>query len=89
MQTQEIVIRNRLGLHARAAARIVMLAGKFRSTVVLVANGKRADARSLLAVMILAASMGTRVNIETSGPNEVEAMTAVASLIDSRFGEMR
>ena len=89
MQKQEIIIRNRLGLHARAAARITILAQKFTSTVILVANGKRANARSLVAVMILAAGMGTRVYIETSGPDEVEAMTAVTRLIDGRFGEMK
>ena len=87
MQQQEIVIQNRYGLHARAAARITSMAKKFSSSIVLIANGKRANARSLVAVMILAASVGTRVYIETSGPDEVEALHAVARLIDSRFGE--
>jgi phosphocarrier protein len=86
MQQQEIVVRSKFGLHARASARITILAQSFKSTVVLVANGRRANARSLVAVMILAASMGTRVYIETSGPDEVEALAAVARLIDSRFG---
>jgi phosphocarrier protein HPr len=51
------------------------------------ANGKRANARSLVAVMVLAASMGTRVAIETAGPDEAEAMKAVARMFDNRFGE--
>ena len=87
MQQQEIVVRSKFGLHARASARITILAQSFRSTVVLVANGRRANARSLVAVMILAASMGTRVYIETSGPDEVEALAAVARLFDDRVGE--
>ena len=85
MQQQEIIVRSKFGLHARASARITILAQSFKSTVVLIANGKRANARSLVAVMILAASMGTRVYIETSGPDEVEALDAVARLIDSRY----
>jgi len=88
MQQNEIIIKNRYGLHARAAARLTILATQFSSTtVVLVANGKRANARSLVAVMILAAGMGSRVYIETAGPDEVEAMTAVTRLIDGGFGE--
>jgi phosphocarrier protein HPr len=87
MQQQEIVVRSKFGLHARVAARITLIAQKFHSNIVLRANGKRANARSLVAVMILAAGMGTRVYIETSGPDEVEALTAVARLIDDRFGE--
>jgi len=87
MQQNEITIKNRYGLHARAAARLTILATQFSSTVVLVANGRRANARSLVAVMILAAGMGSRVYIETAGPDEVEAMTAVTRLIDGGFGE--
>ena len=89
MQQQELVIRNSHGLHARAAARVTLIAQKFTSSVVLIANGKRANARSLVAVMILAAGMGTRIYIETSGPDEIEAMAAVARLIDNRFDEPR
>ena len=89
MQQQELVVRNQHGLHARAAARVTLIAQKFHSTVVLVANGKRANARSLVAVMILAAGVGTRIYIETSGPDEVEAMAAVSRLIDNRFDEPR
>ena len=86
MQQQEVVVRNQLGLHARAAARLTVLASNFASSVVLVSNGRRANARSLVAVMVLAAGVGARVLIETSGPDEVEAMRAIARLIDARFG---
>jgi len=81
VQQREVVVRNKFGLHSRVAVRIATLARSFSSRVVLVANGRRADARSLVAVMVLAASMGTSIYIETSGPDEVEAMTAVARLI--------
>jgi phosphocarrier protein HPr len=87
MLKQEVVVRNPLGLHARAAARLTMLTARFNSSVILMANGKRANARSLVAVMVLAASMGTRVAIETAGPDEAEAMKAVARMFDNRFGE--
>jgi phosphocarrier protein HPr len=87
MLKQEVVVRNPLGLHTRAAARLTQLAAKFNSSVVLKANGRKANARSLVAVLILAASMGTRVSIETAGSDEAEAMNAVARLFDSRFGE--
>lgn len=82
MQKKELVVRHAYGLHARVAARITKVAKAFQSSVVLVANGKRANARSLVAVMILAAGMGTRVYIEASGPDEAEALTAVARLIE-------
>lgn len=87
MLKYEVVVRSPLGLHARAAARLTMLTARFNASVVLKANGRKANARSLVAVMILAASMGTRVSIETAGPDEVEAMKAVARLLDNRFGE--
>ena len=87
MQTRDIGITNRLGLHARAAAQIVRLALQFRCTVSLVVNGRRASARSMLAVMMLAASVGSTVRLETSGPDEAAAMTAMVRLIGEGFGE--
>lgn len=87
MIKHEVVVRNKLGLHARAAARVTQLASKFNATVTLMANGKRANARSLVAVMILAASVGTRISIESTGPDEFEAMTAISRLIDGGMGE--
>jgi phosphocarrier protein HPr len=87
MQTREIKITNRLGLHARAAAKIVKLAARFHCRVWVVFDGRRANARSMLAVMMLAATMGSTIRLETSGPDEALAMTAMCRLIGERFGE--
>jgi phosphocarrier protein len=87
MQQRELTIMNRLGLHARAAVKLVSLSSKYVSRVVIVANGRRADARHLIAILLLSANMGARVSIETSGPDEVQAMTAVTRLISNGFGE--
>jgi len=87
MQTREIKITNRLGLHARASAQIVRLASQFRCNVSLVCKGQRASARSMLAVMMLAATMGSTIRLETNGPDESAAMSAMVQLIVDRFGE--
>lgn len=87
MQIRNIPIINRLGLHARACARIVHIASRFRSNVSLVVKGKRASARNIVAVMLLTASVGTTVRIEVDGPDEVEAMREVAALFHDGFGE--
>ncbi len=87
MQTHSVSIINRLGLHARACARIVQIASRFRSNVSLVVKGKRASARNIMAVMLLTASVGTTVRIEVDGPDEVEAMREVAALFHDGFGE--
>lgn len=87
MQTHNVAIINRLGLHARACARIVKIASRFSSSVSLVVKGKRASARNIVAVMLLTASVGTTVRIEVDGPDEVEAMREVAALFHDGFGE--
>ena len=87
MQARELTIMNRLGLHARAAVKLVSLSSKYASRIIVVANGRRADARHMIAVLLLSASMGTKVSIEVSGPDEVAAMTAVTRLISNGFGE--
>jgi phosphocarrier protein len=87
MQHRELTIMNRLGLHARAAVKLVSLSSKYVSRVVLVVNGRRADARHLMAILLLSAGMGAKVSIEVSGPDEVAAMTAVTRLISNGFGE--
>jgi phosphocarrier protein HPr len=87
MQEREITIMNRLGLHARAAAKLVTLSTKYVSSIVIVVNGRRANARHMIAVLVLSAGMGARVSIQTSGPDEIEAMTAVTRLISGGFGE--
>jgi phosphocarrier protein len=87
MQEREMTIINRLGLHARAAVKLVSLSSKYASRIVVVANGRRADARHMIAVLLLSAGMGTKVSIEVTGPDELAAMTAVTRLISNGFGE--
>ena len=87
MQTRLVAITNPLGLHARACARIVHIASRFRSNVSLVVKGKRASARNIVAVMLLTASVGTTVRLEIDGPDEAEAMRAIAALFHDGFGE--
>ena len=89
MQTCNIAIVNRFGLHARASAKVVRLASQFKCSVSLVLNGRRASARSMLAVMMLAATVGSVVRLETSGSDEAAAMTAMVRLIGDGFGERR
>ena len=87
MQTRSIAITNRHGLHARPCARIVILAGRFRSNVSLVVRGRRASARNIVAVMLLTATVGTTVRLEIDGPDEVEAMREIAALFHDGLGE--
>ena len=87
MQVRKLQIVNRLGLHARAAVKLVPLCSKYVSNVVIVANGRRASGRQLMAILLLSASMGATVSVEATGPDEVEAVTAVTRLISNGFGE--
>jgi phosphocarrier protein len=87
MQQRSLKIVNRLGLHARAAAKLVTMCTHFASDVVIVANGRRANARHMIAVLLLAAGMGVQVSVEADGPDEIEAITAVTRLISTGFGE--
>ena len=87
MLQRKLTIVNRLGLHARAAAKLVTLCTRYVSDVVIVANGKRANARHFIAILLLSASMGVQVSVEASGPDEVEAIAAVTRLISTGFGE--
>ncbi|MBL8341629.1 MAG: HPr family phosphocarrier protein [Rubrivivax sp.] len=82
-----ITISNRLGLHARASAKLTKLAGSFTCEVHLARNGRRVNAKSIMGVMMLAAGMGSEVEIETEGADEVAAMQAIRQLIGARFGE--
>ena len=83
MQAREIVITSRQGLHARASARIVHVASKFRSSVLLSSGTRRASAHSIVAVMLLAAAFRSTIRVETSGPDEMAAMTAIVEVIHS------
>ena len=82
-----ITISNRLGLHARASAKLTKLAGGFRCDVHMTRNGRRVYAKSIMGVMMLAAGLGTEVEIETDGEDEQAAMDALRALIDDKFGE--
>ncbi|HTO51347.1 MAG TPA: HPr family phosphocarrier protein [Burkholderiales bacterium] len=87
MQVREVTIVNRLGLHARAAVKLVSLCSKYVSNVVIAVNGRQASGRQLIAIMLLSASLGAKVSLQVSGPDENEAMAAVARLISNGFGE--
>ena len=87
MMRQTIVITNRLGLHARASAKLTKLAGSFGCEVHLSRNARRVNAKSIMGVMMLAAGLGSEVEIETDGPDEAAAMSALRALIDDKFGE--
>ncbi len=87
MQTKEVEIINKLGLHARASAKITQLAGKYQSEVWLSRNKLRVNAKSIMGVMMLAANRGSKINIETIGQDETEAMLALVTLVENYFGE--
>jgi phosphocarrier protein HPr len=87
IQTQ-IQISNKLGLHARASAKLTKLAGSFKSEIHLSRNGRRVNAKSIMGVMMLAAGLGSEIDIEIEGADEQEAMAALRELIGNRFGEL-
>ena len=87
MPQREAEIINKLGLHARAAAKLTQIAGRFKSDIWLSRNGQRVNAKSIMGVMMLAASKGSSICIETSGEDENEALQALVELIGDYFGE--
>ena len=87
MLQQEVEIINRLGLHARASAKLTQIAGGFTANIWLSRSGRRVNAKSIMGVMMLAAAMGSKVVVEAEGPDEAEAMSAVTGLIAARFEE--
>ena len=80
-------ISNKLGVHARASAKLTKLAGSFQCEVHMARNGRRINAKSIMGVMMLAAGMGSEVDLETDGPDEQAAMDALVALINDKFGE--
>jgi phosphocarrier protein len=84
---QDVLIINKLGLHARASAKLTQLASAFPCEVWMSRNGRRINAKSIMGVMMLAAAKGSTVTIETIGEREQEAMTAIVALINDYFGE--
>jgi phosphocarrier protein len=87
MRSLEALIVNKLGLHARPAAKVSQLAGRFRAEVWMSKGSRRINAKSIMGVMMLAAARGTTLVIEASGPDEDQAAQALADLIASGFGE--
>jgi len=87
MLRHQIEIANRLGLHARASAKLTQLAGGFQCDVWMTRDGRRVNAKSIMGVMMLAAARGSSVELETNGPDEQAAMDALVALIADKFGE--
>lgn len=87
MLEREVEIVNRLGLHARASAKLTQTASQFAAEVWLSRNGRRVNGKSIMGVMMLAAAQGTHIRLETDGADEAAAMHALVELIEGRFGE--
>ncbi len=87
MISREIEIINKLGLHARASAKLTQLAAKYPCEVWMTRNQRRVNAKSIMGVMMLAAGKGSTVTLETEGPDEQECMDSLVQLIETRFGE--
>ncbi|MDQ7997579.1 MAG: HPr family phosphocarrier protein [Luteibacter sp.] len=87
MLERDIVVSNRLGLHARASAKLVQLVAGFRSTVWLISKGREVNAQSIMGVMMLAAGMGTSLVVRAEGEDEEAALNAVVDLFDRKFDE--
>jgi phosphocarrier protein len=87
MIKQRISISNKLGLHARASAKLTKLAGSFSSEIFLLRNTRRVNAKSIMGVMMLAAGIGSEIEIEAEGSDEEQAMGALCALIEGKFGE--
>ena len=83
----EIVVSNKLGLHARAAAKLTQLAGQFSGEIFISKGAQRVNAKSIMGVMMLAAGIGSTVRLEASGGDAEQALTALQSLFDDKFGE--
>jgi phosphocarrier protein len=87
MQKREVEIVNKLGLHARASAKLTQLAARYQSEVQMSRSGRKVNAKSIMGVMMLAAGKGSKVVIETEGPDVEDAMEAIVALIGDCFGE--
>lgn len=87
MEQRELEIVNRLGLHARAAAQLVKVAGAHSASVTIEKDGKKADGKSIMAVMMLAAARGSRITVTTEGSDESAALDAIEALVADCFGE--
>ncbi|MEO7053649.1 MAG: HPr family phosphocarrier protein [Rhizomicrobium sp.] len=80
-------ITNKRGLHARASAKVVEASARFQSEITIIKDGTRVNGRSIMGLMMLAASLGSEIGVEVAGPDADAAMTAMLALIDAKFGE--
>ncbi len=87
MKNKKIIISNKLGLHARAAAKFVRIASGFQSEIMIHLGSHKVSGKSIMGIMMLAAGKGTEISLVTVGPDEDEAMTALENLIINKFGE--
>ncbi len=87
MKNKKIIINNKLGLHARAAAKFVRIASGFQSEIMIHLGNREVNGKSIMGIMMLSAGKGTEINIITIGPDENEAMTSLEDLIINKFGE--
>ena len=83
----KVIIPNKRGLHARASAKIVEASARFQSEIHVIKDGNEVNGRSIMGLMMLAASIGSQIEITTEGPDATEAMTAMLALVDAKFGE--
>jgi phosphocarrier protein len=88
MISKDFTIRNQLGLHARPAAQLTQIAGRYASEVHIAKNGRRVNAKSIMGVMMLAAGPGSVVTVDADGTDAQQAIDAIGKLIDSGFGEI-
>ena len=89
MITKKLTILNKLGLHSRAAAKVVSLANEFESTIIITKDGKNADARSIMKLLMLSASQGSKINIEVDGTDQKDAMKSIEKLFNNKFDEQK
>lgn len=87
MLQKKVLIINKLGLHARAAAKLIHLASRYASEINLTKDSQKVNGKSIMGVMMLAASKGTEIEVEVAGDDEIAALEAIESLIANRFGE--
>ena len=89
MITKKLTIQNKLGLHARAAAKVVSTANEFESTIIITKDKKNADARSIMKLLMLSASQGSKISIEVDGVDQKDAMKSIEKLFNNKFDEQK
>ena len=89
MITKKLTVQNKLGLHARAAAKVVSTANEFESTIIITKDKKNADARSIMKLLMLSASQGSRISVEVDGVDQKDAMKSIEKLFNNKFDEQK